>query len=391
MTNKKGSRRRFGAIRQLPSGQWQARYPGPDGVMRPADTTFRTKTEAAEWLVDKEAEIRAGDWINPEAGKITLAKYAESWVVERPKMRPTTRERSATLVRLHIAPYLGDMELGDIRDPHVRRWYKQLGDNKVGAATVARAYQLLKSIFNTAVDDEVIRRNPCRIKGAAVYKSEERPVLTITEVYALADKMPGRYRALVLLGTFTGLRWGELVGLKRRNVDLEACTVRVESIVVELGSGRMLKDQAPKSEAGRRTVAFPAELKPMMEAHLADFVGAESTAHVFTSPMGMVLRRANFRATWVDAIRAAGLSDVRFHDLRHTGATIAAQAGATLKELMLRIGHSTERAALNYQHAAKGRDQEIASALDKLIKKETGKGRARQRARERKPRRRDQD
>jgi len=375
MANAKGSRRRFGAIRQLPSGQWQVRYPGPDGMMRPADKTFRTKTEAAEWLVDKEAEIRAGDWIDPEAGKITLAKYAESWVAERPKIRPTTRERSTTLVRLHIAPYLGHMELGAIRDPHIRRWYKQLGDNGVGAATVARSYQLLKSILNTAVQDEVIRRNPCRIKGAAVFKAEERPVLTIDEVYALADAMPDRYRALVLLGTFTGLRWGELAGLRRRNVDLDTCTVRVESIVVELGSGRLLEDQDPKSDAGRRTVTFPAQLKPLMEAHMAAFVDARPAAYVFTSPMGKVLRRANFRETWVTALKAAGLGEVRFHDLRHTGATIAAQTGATLKELMRRIGHSTEKAALNYQHAAAGRDQEIASALDRLIKKERGKTR----------------
>jgi integrase len=377
MTNRKGTRRRFGAIRQLPSGQWQARYPGPDGVMRPADKTFRTKTEAAEWLVDKEAEIRAGDWIDPEAGKITLTKYAETWVAERPKIRATTRERSATLVRLHIAPYLGHMEIGAMRDPHIRRWYKQLGDNGVGAATIARAYQLLKSILNTAVEDELIRRNPCRIKGAAVYKSEERPVLTVGEVYALADAMPARYRALVLLGTFAGLRWGELAGLKRRNVDLEACTVRVQSITVELGTGELLLDQDPKSEAGRRTVAFPAQLKPILAAHLAEYVAAGSAAYVFTSPRGMVLRRANFRSTWVAAVKAAGLSDVRFHDLRHTGATIAAQTGATLRELMQRIGHSTEKAALNYQHAAKGRDQEIASALDKLIKKERGKTRGR--------------
>ncbi len=370
MANSKGSRRRFGALRQLPSGQWQARYPGPDGVMRPADTTFRTKTEAAEWLVDKEAEIRAGDWIDPEAGKITLRKYAETWVAERPKMRPTTRERSATLVRLYIAPHLGDLAIGDIRDPHIRRWYKQLGDNKVGAATIARTYQLLKSIFNTAVEDELIRRNPCRIKGAAIYKPEERPVLTITEVYAIAENVPERYRVLVLLGTFTGLRWGELAGLKRKNVDLEACTVRVDTIVVELGRGGLLLDQEPKSEAGRRTVAFPAQLKPLLEAHLKGHVADSSSAYVFTSPRGAVLRRANFRATWVEAVKAAGLSDVRFHDLRHTGATIAAQTGATLKELMKRIGHSTERAAMNYQHAAKGRDQEIATALDKLISDE---------------------
>lgn len=112
-----------------------------------------------------------------------------------------------------------------------------------------------------------------------------------------------------------------------------------------------------------------------MEAHVSDYVEPGAAAYVFTSPMGKVLRRANFRETWVTALKAAGLAEVRFHDLRHTGATIAEQTGATLKELMRRIGHSTEKAALNYQHAAAGRDQEIASALDKLIKKERDKTR----------------
>jgi integrase len=375
MTNKKGSRRRFGAIRQLPSGQWQARYPGPDGVMRPADTTFRTKTEAAEWLVDKEAEIRAGSWIDPEAGKITLSKYAETWVAERPKMRPSTRKRSSDLVRLHIAPYLGSKAIGDVRSAHIRTWHKQLTDQGVGAATVARTYQLLKSIFNTAVDDDLIRRSPCRIEGASVYVSKERPVLAITEVFTVADSVPDRYRAMILLGTFAGLRWGELVGLKRRYLDLEECTVRVETTVVELNGSKLLLDQPPKSDAGRRVVAFPAYLRPALAAHLKNYTGEGADSYVFTSPRGTVLRRSNFRPVWIKAAADAGLAGVRVHDLRHTGATIAAQTGATLKELMNRIGHSTARAAINYQHAANGRDQEIASALDKLIKKEQGKKR----------------
>lgn len=138
-------------------------------------------------------------------------------------------------------------------------------------------------------------------------------------------------------------------------------------------NSRILLDQRPKSDAGQRTVAFPAQLVPVLQTHLAAHVADEPGAYVFTSATGLVLRRANFRRYWVEAVHAAGLKDIRFHDLRHTGATIAAQTGATLKELMTRIGHSSPNAALGYQHAGKGRDREIASALGKLISDEMTK------------------
>lgn len=366
MANQKGSRRRFGAIRQLPSGQWQARYPGPDGMMRPADTTFRTKTEAAEWLVDKEAEIRAGDWINPEAGKVRLEEYGKDWIKERPKLRSKTVQGYAGLFTRHIVPHIGELEIGEVRDPHVRRWRKKLVDAGVGEATVARAYQLLKSIFNTAVEDELIRRNPCRIKGGAVNETAERPVLTMVQVFNVAGEVPLRFRMLVLLATFASLRWGEVIALERRDIDLETCTIKVQRQIVELDDG-VIEVGPPKSAAGRRSVSFPEALRGDLEQHLADYVGPERDARIFTSWEGTVLRRANFQKIWSEAREAVGLPDVHVHDLRHTGNTLASQTGATLKELMQRMGHSTVRAALIYQHAADGRDQKIAEALDGLI------------------------
>jgi integrase len=378
-------KRRFGTVRKLPSGRWQARYLGPDGVLRPADETFGTKGEAEQWLVKKEAEILADEWINPDAGKVLLKTFAVEWLRDHPKMRPSTRARSAGLLLNHIDPHLGDKPIGEIKPAHIRRWYKQLHDDGVGAATIARAYSLLRAIFNTARKDESIRRNPCQIDGAGVYKWKERPVLTISEVYLLIDRMPDRYKALVLLGTFTGLRWGELVGLRRRNVDLKTCTVTVESIVVEVDKGRLLLDQQPKSDAGLRTVAFPVQIGPVLSAHLKSFVEDAADAYVFTSPHGAVLRRANFRRVWLGAIKDAGITPIRFHDLRHTGATIAAQTGATLKELMQRIGHSTPNAALGYQHAAEGRDHVIAAALDKMIKQERVRQAKAKRAAKKKP------
>lgn len=378
-------KRRFGSVRKLPSGRWQARYLGPDGVMRPADETFGTKGEADQWLVRKEAEILSGEWIDPDAGKVPLSIYATKWLAERPKMRASTRARCEPLIRLHISPYLGDKLINEVRPAHIRTWYKQLADNGIGAATIARAYQLLKAIFNTAFkDDEAIKRNPCRIDGAATYIPKERPVLSMSQVFAVADSVPSRYRAMVLLATFASLRWGEVAGLRRKNIDLKACTVRVETTVIELG-GTLLTDQEPKSEAGRRVVAFPDQLRPVLVAHLRDYVADDPDAYVFTSPRGSVLRRSNFRDEWIKATTAAGAAGFRFHDLRHTGATVAAQTGATLRELMNRVGHSTTRAAIIYQHAADGRDQKIAAALDKLIKAEQSKKRADRKRQGRKP------
>ena len=109
----------------------------------------------------------------------------------------------------------------------MRRWRKDLLDAGVSAVTVAKAYRLLKAILNTAVDDGLIRRNPCRIKGAGQEKSAERPVLTVPQVYALADATDERYRVLVLLAAFTSLRWGELAALRRSDIDVQARTVRV--------------------------------------------------------------------------------------------------------------------------------------------------------------------
>lgn len=360
------AKRRFGRVRKLPSGRWQARYQGPDGVDRPAPETFRTKTEADQWLAKVEADILRDDWINPDAGKITLRKYGEAWINERPKLRPKTVQGYKGLLARHIAPYLGDQPIAEIKPPRVRRWRKELSDGGVGDPTIARAYQLLKSIFNTAVDDDAIRRNPCRIKGGAVNETLERPTLTMVQVFNVAGEVPLRFRMLVLLATFASLRWGELIGLERGDVDLDLCTIRISRAIVELDDGTIFTGP-PKSEAGARTVSFPELLRPDLEQHLADFVPAGAAARVFTSWEGGTLRRANFQKIWSEARDAAGLSDVHFHDLRHTGNTLASQTGATLKELMHRMGHSTVRAAMIYQHNSPGRDQKIAEALDDLI------------------------
>jgi integrase len=368
------SKRRFGRIRQLPSGRWQARYQGPDGVDHPAPETFGNKTDGEIWLTMKEAEIRSGDWTNPDSGKVALAEYSQTWIAERPGLRPKTVLLYRYLLRKHIAPDLGQVAVADVQPSQVRRWRRELLDSGVSEVTAAKAYRLLKAVLSTAVDDRVIRRNPCRIKGAGQEKSPERPTISIPEVYALADAVGQRYRALVLLAMFTSLLWGELAALRRSDVDLAERTVRVDRQLTEV-NGQGLAFGPPKSAAGKRVVTMPEVITPVVEWHLNCFAGATDDSLLFTNTVGKPLRHSNFRLrVWLPALRATGQTGIHFHDLRHTGNTLAATAGASMRELMDRMGHDSQRAAMIYLHGSSARQQEIADQLSKLAREELKRG-----------------
>jgi len=366
-------KRRFGRVRRLPSGRYQARYPGPDGVDRPAPLTFAAKREAAVWLTLKEGEIKRGNWLDPSAGAVPFAKYAADWMGQG-QFSPKTAQLYELLLRLHLAPTFGAMNIADIRQEDVRAWRAaQLRtgpqqERPFGPVTVAKAYRLLRAILNTAVRDKRIRENPCQIKGADKELTAERPVLSVPEVYRLAEAIEPRYRALGLLATFGNLRWGELAGLRRRNLDLDNRTVRIVETVYELSQ---LVKGTPKSEASIRTVAFPKLIGPQLRHHLDTCAASGLDGFVFVGVKGGQLRRSNFSKPWARALAKAGLSaEVHVHDLRHTGNTLTAEAGASLAELMSRMGHSSTRAARVYLHARDERDQQLAATLDKLARRE---------------------
>ncbi len=365
------AKRRFGRVRKLPSGRYQARYAGPDGVDRPAPETFASKTDADVWLTMKEAEIRRGDWHDPDAGKVLFGAYAETWINDH-VLKPRTEELYRGLLKNHLRPTFGNVDLGEIREADIRRWRKErltAGPKQArpfGPVTVAKAYRLMHAIMTTAVEDGRIRRNPCHIKGAGQEHSDERPVIPVATLVQLIDNVPDRYRALLLLATFANLRFGELASLRRNQLDLDACEVRVNASTSEMDDGRLI-DGDPKSRAGNRTVAFPVDIVPELAGHLEYFADPKPHGLVFLGPKGGRLRRSNFRKFWHQARGAVGLPALHFHDLRHTGNTMAAAQGASLKELMERMGHSSTRAALIYLHATRERDQKIAAGMGRLF------------------------
>jgi integrase len=372
MANQPG-RRRFGNVRKLPSGRWQARYIGPDGLTRTAPNTFATERQAQKWLTLTEGDIIKGEWTAPEAGEIVLADYGTRWISER-KLAPRTRQGYEYLFALHIEPHLGQLTLAAIKPATIRAWRKTLLGGGCPEPQAVKAYTLLRAIFNTAVkEDEIIRQNPCRIKGYDHYHTPERSTATIPQVFALADAMPARFSALVIVGAFSSLRWGELAELRRRDVDLETGIVRVSRKLAIL-VGRV-EVGPPKSATGVRVVALPTVAVDALRRHMGTdgYVDEGPDALIFTGAKRSHLRTSTFgpAVKWRETVTKLGLPGFHFHDLRHTGNTLAASSGASTRELMTRMGHSTMRAALIYQHATSERDREIADGMNRRITRPT--------------------
>lgn len=360
----------FGTVAQLPSGRYRAMYYGPDGRRYKAPTTFTSKAQARGWLSLRQAEIISKAWTPPEATpkvtKATFADYAEQWLTQR-ELKDRTREHYRWLLDEHLTDAFGTLPLSSITADDVRAWHARFGTK---TPTVrAHAYGLLRTIMGTAASDGKISLNPCVIRGAGATKRvhQIRPA-TLPELEKIAGEMPEPYRAMILLASWCALRFGELTELRRRDVVLDADAqtgvIRVERGVVRTGDGFTIT--TPKSDAGTRDVAIPPHLVPVIRAHLAMHVGPEPDALLFPAAHGEHLAPSTLYRQFYKARDKAGRPDLRFHDLRHSGAVLAAATGATLAELMARLGHSTPAAAMRYQHAAQGRDQAIAQALSRI-------------------------
>ncbi len=356
--------RPFGTIRKLASGRYQARY-WRLGKQVSADTTFASKAEAREWLAQTETDIGRGEHVDPTAGRELFGVFAARWLEQR-DLRPRTRDTYASQLA-HILAEFEAVELGKITPADTRAWHGRLTKTDLHSNTAAKVYRLFRTMMGTAVDDGLIRTNPVHIKGAAVERSIERPALDWDDVQRIAEAIHPKFSALVWVGATSGLRFGELTGLTRRHVDLNERTLRVEQALAFIrGKGPTLGP--PKSAAAHRTVTIPASAADLLAGHIATFVDDTPEALVFTSVKGGPLLNRYFSPYWKRALDGAGLdSGTRFHDLRHLAGTSAATAGASLREIMARMGHASSDASLRYLAASQRRDGEIADAIEKRM------------------------
>src|SRR5215203_275707 len=341
---------------------YRVRYRAPDG--RERSKNFRRKADAEKYLATVENAKLVGTWTDPAHGKVTLAAWLEAWWGSAADLRPSTVSRHEAYFSSCILPRFGAVPLAAIRQPDVQAWVAELSGRGFKPATVVKAYQLLGRTMTAAVNADMLPRSPCRAVRLPRVEREEMRFLTPAEVARLADVIDPRYRALVLVGAYGGLRMGELAGLRRRRVDLLRGAVDVAEIVVEV-RGRLYTGP-PKTRAGRRTVGLPRAVVEELAAHMGP--AGPANAYVFTAERGGTLRTSNFRVkVWLPAVRAAGLAPLRPHDLRHTAVALWIAAGANPKEVSVRAGHTSVSFTLDrYGHLFPGHDAELRDRLDAM-------------------------
>ncbi|MEV0768632.1 tyrosine-type recombinase/integrase [Nocardia salmonicida] len=398
-TKSRAPRRAFGRIMPLPSGRWRASYLGPDTRLYAAPTTFDTKARAEGWLADERKLIDLETWTPPptrdalpeepepeEPPTPTLfGAYAERVVATRVSRRGKplarrTKDSYNYLLRDHINPTFEETPVEDITFEMVRDWYSSVSrirptgrkskvDNSKSEVptTRARAYEVLRMVLNVAVDDGLIAKNPCRIKGAtAVQPAHDATVLLPAEVGRLAAAMPDSLSASVLLAAWCGLRPSETFELRRRNFN-EDCSVMTVAFAATYRE-RKIEIERPKAGSSGEVVV-PDHIRAAIRTHLDRHVDPDPNSLLFPDPdTGNTMREWIYRRIFSKACTKIGRPDFRPGEQRHTGGTIAAQAGGTLPEIMERLRHKTPQAAMRYQRVAAGRAQSLAANISKLAK-----------------------
>jgi integrase len=220
--------------------------------------------------------------------------------------------------------------------------------------------------MRTAVADGLISISPCKVEGAGTEHAAERPIATVDEVGLLSKAMPEHLRIVVQLATWCQLRRGEILGLRRMDVDLKNGVIHiVQSRTFGMDGKQIVK--LPKSNSGRRTISVPRPAMNELMRHLETFTAPDPEALVIIGRKGSTLTRDALQGSWERARITIGRTDLRLHDMRHTGLTLAAATGATTAELMHRAGHASAPAVLRYQHSSRDRDRRISDALEAMM------------------------
>ena len=343
---------------------------------------------AEAWLV-RERDYRdkcAGNgekWKPPaeraqeKKAKVLLFGVYGAQVIAQRQLSPRTRiEYDAKWTQL-IEPTFGKVPVSELNPTAVRAWFSGLDADK--PRRNSHAYGILSMICNTAVKDGLLDRNPCQIAGAMNTKAKENvKVPTIAELHAIADQLGAnpnhaKFKALVLLAGWCGLRYGEVAELRRKDLDADCTVVSITRAVGHRDGTCIL---GPTKTKERRKVDIPPHIQADVKEHLAQYVGKDSEALLFEPSRGgcHLNDRVFNKDVFQKAAKHVGRDDLSAHDLRRFAGTINAQAGATLADNMKRLGHSTVKAAMLYQHAYDDSGKKLAVALSALALTELNPG-----------------
>jgi integrase len=352
----------MGNVQKRPSGQWRARYRDPFGKEHARH--FRRRLDAERWLASVENAKHRGEWIDPALSRITVGEWAEKWLAAQVQLKPLTLERYRNIVRVQILPHWERLRLAEVTHADVVAWVAALQADGYAAATIRQTHRVLSLMLALAVRDRRLAYNPA--EGVRLPRVSKREPLFLShpQVDQLAAACGG-YELFVRLLAYTGLRWGEATALQVRRVDLMRRRLEVVRNAIDLG--REVTYGSPKTHQ-HRSVPIPRSLVDELAQQVA---GKQPDDLVFTSSRGAALRNHNFRSrVFAPAAAAIGVPDLTPHDLRHTAASLAVQAGANVKAVQRMLGHASAAMTLDVYAGLFGDDlDDVAERLDEAAER----------------------
>jgi integrase len=356
-------RRRFGSVRQLPSGRWQARYLDTRGAAQPAPRTFVRKTDADLWLAAVEADMSRGTFVDTSAGKMTVAEWSWRWFDSAAgRLKIKTRATYVSLLKTKILPRFGDMRLPDIKPIMVGEWIADLQRQGFSASRIRQSYRLFSQIMRAATENDLITISPCRGIRLPRQPPSEPHIVSEQEADRIIAATPSPHDALVMLLAYGGLRIGEAFALRRNSIDLDAGTVTISQTLVEI-TGQLSFD-TPKTHQ-TRTVTLPHFVVERLYEVLNQ-IDEAPTALLFPTRTGKPQHYNSWRTTYFKpAVRAVGRPEVTPHDLRASHATWVAERYGVMAAAA-RLGHAHASVTTrHYARSTEGKDRIVADGFDR--------------------------
>ena len=347
------------------NGRYRARY--RDALGRRRSKTFTRKADAQRFLREMQVDLDRGSWIDPAGADTALATWAGEFLSLARRLSPTTQQTYARDLTRYILPRFGTYRLGRLPADEIENWLNDEIAAGFAPSSVHRHYRTLRRVLQVAVEKERIPTNPCeRVQPPRVPK-REMAFLGWDQAVDLAESINERYRALIYLAIDSGMRWSELIGLRRSKVDLQRRKVRVTEQLIRLEGGEWLRKE-PKTAAGTRSITISAFTTTALGEHLDRYAEPGLDVLVFTNEAGNPLISSSFwQHHFRPALTASGVS-CRFHDLRHTSVALAIAGGAHPKAIQTRMGHSSINVTFDrYGHLFPELDEAIAAGFDERL------------------------
>jgi integrase len=345
-------------------------YRDPEDRERSAGT-YSSRRAAERAGNREEAKVRDGSWHDHSRGQVTFAEYVQTVWLPSKQVETSTLAAYRSYLDKHFIPDFGRRPMGKILPSEVQRWVTTATEHGLSAASVGKYHTMLNSIFERALVDRVVTFNPCAHTELPKRVKKKARTLTPEEYTAILEALPAQHRLMIETAINTGMRWGELIALKPRHLDLTTGKLTVEETIVEVSiknsptGQRMLTKPYPKDNEPR-TMGLPPELITQLGAHITEH-GLRSGDLLFATRQGTPFSRNTFRTrVWRPAVTASGVDfEVRVHDLRHAHASWLLAGGSDLKSVMDRMGHAQITTTQKYLHTLPDADTKNLTALDR--------------------------